>query len=128
MVRAVDTTGDGKTRVLVVEDDVRVRQVAVEMLATGGYSVVTAADGEEALEVLSADDEKVDLVLSDVVMPRMGGAALQQEMERRGIEVPVVFATGYGAGALPRRNGVRVLSKPFTTDTLLEAVRVELGR
>jgi len=81
-------------RILVVEDEPALREAYAEALAMQGYAVRTAADGEEALAEM--ESHPVDLVLSDLKMPRMGGEEMLREMTLRGLKPAVVFLTGYG--------------------------------
>jgi len=112
-------SAEGRT-VLVVEDDSEVRDTLCEMLGLLGYVVVPVATGVQALEAL-ASMENVSLVLSDIVMPEMGGFELASKMATAGINVPIVLISGYAPGEsapgddtpdLPR------LSKPFTLNEL----------
>jgi CheY-like chemotaxis protein len=79
--------------VLVVEDEMSVRKALVESLETLNYQVLEAASGQDALEIL--DQHEVALVLSDVVMPRMGGIALFHAMKQKGLMMPMVLLTGH---------------------------------
>src|SRR5690606_20950762 len=94
-----------------------------------GYKVLVASNGAEALEVVSAIGDKIDLVLSDVVMPEMGGAELAERMESLGITMPIVYMSGYTDAAFQAlrttlaRKQVRILEKPFTEASVLLAVR-----
>ncbi|HVM17075.1 MAG TPA: PAS domain S-box protein [Gaiellaceae bacterium] len=106
--------------VLLVEDEPAVRAVVEAALEEAGYSVVTAVDGVDALRASSSHDGPIDLVLSDVSMPRMGGLEL---LGRCAIERPgtaTLLMTGY-ADAVPA--GVPLLRKPFSLDELRDAVR-----
>ncbi len=116
-------------RVLVVEDEPGLRRLVAEILTRRGYKVQVASDGVEALSALSAATEPPDLILSDVVMPRLGGRALADEIAKRGIEVPVLFMSGYPAGEeLPEDEAHTFIGKPFTPDALVRKVRALLER
>ena len=112
--------GDQGTRILVVEDDVDVRETVVEMLRVGGYDVQAADNGHAALQMLQ-EDGSFSLVLSDVVMPQMGGFELYQEICALKAPPRVAFVSGYaptsppidGDGAIP------MITKPFTLKRLL---------
>jgi CheY-like chemotaxis protein len=112
---------------LLVEDDVAVRVVTRRILVRHGYTVLEAAHGAAALEVLDRHAGPVDLVLTDVVMPQMSGRAFAQELERRRPGVRVLFMSGYTDDEILRRGvlapGVGFLEKPFTAERLLGAVR-----
>jgi len=86
--------GQGET-VLVVEDNAALRQALAGILESLNYRVLEAADGREALDVLEQRTEDVALVLSDLVMPEMGGQALFQAMRQRGLTLPVVMLSGH---------------------------------
>ena len=112
-----------------VEDEETVRNLLSRVLTRFGYTVELASHGEEALERLEASEETPDVVLTDMVMPRMGGLALLETLRSRGCELPVVVMTGYTEEDLDAaRVGevVPVLEKPFTPDALLQALHAAL--
>lgn len=114
-----DLRGHGET-ILIVEDDAGLSLTASRCLQRFGYVVLTAPGGAEALEVLDAEPD-VDLVLSDVVMPGMGGRELQRQMQEGAhASVPIVFMSGY---ASPRPQNAPLLPKPWTPDALAAFVR-----
>lgn len=104
--------------VLVVDDDAEVRELVAEVLAMAGYAVEQAADGLAALEAVA--ERRPDLVVADLRMPRLDGAALARRLRRGRDPVPVVLLTAYG-GTSPVR-GVHLVAKPFALDDLLAAV------
>ena len=120
-------SGAGAT-VLVVEDEAQLRALAERALTRAGFRVVTAADGIAALELLARGEMTVDLVLSDVVMPRLGGPGLARRIREERPDARVLFMTGYAdteafgadAGAV---QDIEVLRKPFTPAELVRAVR-----
>jgi two-component system cell cycle sensor histidine kinase/response regulator CckA len=87
-------SGKGET-ILIVEDNAAARQVLVESLKLLNYRVLEAAHGQDALRILEQRGEDIALVLSDVVMPIMGGVALLHTLKERGLAVPVVMLTGH---------------------------------
>jgi DNA-binding NtrC family response regulator len=87
--------GGGAARVLVVDDDARQRAILAEMVGSLGYSVVTAADGQEALDIQSQNPASV--ILSDLIMPRMDGFELLRKLEARGDRTPTIVLTGFGS-------------------------------
>jgi len=119
----------GSETVLVAEDESAVRRLVGRVLASAGYSVILAKDGEEALEAFFANPDRIDLVLLDVVMPRRNGREVFEEIKARAPR-PVLFTSGYSADALPAEflteNGLFVLAKPYSPDRLLEQVRLTL--
>jgi CheY-like chemotaxis protein len=109
--------------VLVVEDEPAIREVVADLLQDEGYAVRQASDGLQAIDELEVDD--VDLVLSDVRMPRLDGPALARRLRRHGYAVPVVLMSAVDVEVdLP---GVGFLPKPFDRDHLLHAVGSALG-
>jgi two-component system cell cycle sensor histidine kinase/response regulator CckA len=115
----------GREILLLVEDDASVRAIAGAILRGSGYDVIEAGDGAEALDVLDKQLEIIDLVVSDVVMPTLGGIELSRRMVRRGLSIPVLLMSGYSEEKIPEG---AVLSKPFTPSQLLEAVAEVLDR
>jgi CheY-like chemotaxis protein len=120
---ATTTRGAGE-RILVVEDEEGVRRITERILRAGGYEVLAASGPQEALEL--AAGTKVDLVLTDVVMPVMSGAALVERLREDAERLPAIFMSGYTdrPGALPA--DAAFVSKPFTRQALLEQVALAL--
>ncbi|MFO7627900.1 MAG: CheR family methyltransferase [Candidatus Fermentibacteraceae bacterium] len=118
-------------RILVVDDEEMVRGILADLLISGGYHVLTAADGENALRVFRRDPEAVDLVLMDMTMPRMNGLDAFLEMKKLKPSVRVMILSGHSAAGTAhelRRHGIRgVLQKPITARPLLEAVSAALS-
>jgi signal transduction histidine kinase/ActR/RegA family two-component response regulator len=112
-------------QILIVEDSEDVRSLLTEVLTDKEYRVLTAADGSDALEVLERHDD-VQLVVSDVVMPRLGGVELTEVIRGRYPHLPVILMSGYGPGAADLK-GVARLHKPFTIVELLSAVSAALS-
>ncbi|MGH7519264.1 MAG: PAS domain S-box protein [Gemmatimonadales bacterium] len=114
-------------RVLVVEDESLVRDFACRFLQGEGYGTVEAEDGHEAIELLRADPGTFDLVLSDVVMPGMGGREFADQLARIRPGLPVLFMSGYTNDEIMRRGllepGAPFLAKPFSPETLSAKVR-----
>jgi DNA-binding response OmpR family regulator len=117
-------------RILIIEDERPMRTALADCLAAEGYRVLTAADGESGLH--RALDEKPDLVLLDIMMPKLDGFALCAELRRLGRAVPVLMLTAKGQ-IEDRVRGLDVgaddyLVKPFSTEELLARVRALLRR
>jgi CheY-like chemotaxis protein len=85
----------GHETIFLVEDDVDVRTVTKAALEHFGYRVVTAADGNEAIRILSECNGKVDLLITDIVMPGLGGKALAESLLEKEPALPVIFISGY---------------------------------
>ena len=122
----------GRGRILLVEDEDAVRQIAAKTLVKRGYDVVEACDGEEAFEILEDDDEGFDLMISDVVMPGLDGPGLLKKARDILGDTRVVFISGYAAEqfseTLSEEQDVSFLPKPFTLTQLAEKVKEELGQ
>jgi CheY-like chemotaxis protein len=115
----------GSETVLLVEDEPQLRALSSRVLREHGYHVLEACDGAHGLEVASAFGSRIDLLLTDVVMPRMGGRVLADLLRTERPRLRVLFASGYAEtadGALDPK-GQPLLQKPFTTATLLFRVR-----
>lgn len=119
----------GRGMVLLVEDEAMVRAVAERALTRQGYTVQTAANGEEALEIL-ARGEPVDLLISDVVMPMMDGPTMVREARLTRPELPILFMSGYAEEHLRKSisiENVSFLPKPFSVQQLAQAARDTLA-
>ncbi len=127
--RPQDLTGSG--RVLLVEDEDVVRSFAVRALKRQGYEVLEASTGVEALEVMEAHDHKVDIVVSDVVMPEMDGPTLLKELRKRNPDLKIIFVSGYPHEAfetsLDKDQEFAFLPKPFSLPQLAAKVKEQLG-
>ena len=120
------TKGNGET-VLLVEDESVVRNVTARLLRSNGYAVREAVDGADALEQMHGDNlGEISLLVTDVVMPRLGGPELACTLRGRRPDLPVLLLSGYSEDAIPaellRAPSTRFLEKPFATGTLLGAV------
>ncbi|HSJ23953.1 MAG TPA: PAS domain S-box protein [Longimicrobiales bacterium] len=117
---------DASRTVLVVEDEKAVRDLTERILVRYGYRVLSAAGGREALEVLGTTGNEVDLLLSDVVMPDIGGLELAATVRRRMPQLPVLFMSGYNEEAILHDGvlveGAHFLEKPFTPAALVGRV------
>jgi CheY-like chemotaxis protein len=112
---------------LQVEDDDGVRHAAARVLEKFGYTVVTALDGYDALDIMDASATPPDLIISDVVMPRLSGPHLLSKLREAGKEPRMLFTSGYTARDVAGRTqlepGVAFLAKPWTIAELLRKVR-----
>jgi CheY-like chemotaxis protein len=122
----------GQETLLVVEDDARTRKLAVEALRGFGYRVLHAADGIEALQRVSEAGVAIDLLLTDVIMPRQSGVELAAVMRRSRPGLRVLFTSGYTDRHLVGSEGIQptdhFLAKPFTIQALARKVREVLDR
>ena len=126
----MSTDGLAKLRILVVEDDDDMRESLGRILGRAGYQVQVARDGSEAITVLQT--QPFHLVLTDLVMPRMGGLELLREIRRRERDVPVVFLTAFGKPATFAEamdlGAVGFITKPFHAHSLLAVIREAIDR
>jgi CheY-like chemotaxis protein len=119
-------SGPGET-VLLVEDEPAVRDIARVILCDNGYTVLEAANGGEALDIARSHAGKISLLLTDMVMPRMGGVELAEKLVSLRRETKMLFMSGYPEKAvhldeiLP--SGASFLMKPFNSKTLSDKVR-----
>ena len=119
----------GTGTVLLVEDEPMVRTVAERALTRHGYKVLTANNGEEALEIIDRGDE-IALLISDVVMPLMDGPTMVRAARKTRPELPILFMSGYAEEQLRKSidiDNVAFLPKPFSVQELAEAVRKVLS-
>jgi len=119
----------GTGTVLLVEDEPMVRTVAERALTRHGYQVLTATNGEEALEIIDRGDE-IALLISDVVMPLMDGPTMVREARKTRPDLPILFMSGYAEEQLRKSidiANVAFLPKPFSVQELAEAVRKALA-
>jgi two-component system cell cycle sensor histidine kinase/response regulator CckA len=122
----VRATVRGEGTVLLAEDDRAVRRLVVSELTRRGFTVLEAEDGAGALELFNKEKDRVDILVTDVVMPRMNGADLAKAAERVRPGLKILFISGHperaGAGLDP--TGVtNLLMKPFTADTLAARIK-----
>jgi CheY-like chemotaxis protein len=122
----------GTETLLLVEDDRMVREVAIAILLRAGYRVLEAADGAQALELYEQHERQIDLLLTDVVMPRMSGRDLARTLRGRHPELKVLLMTGYAQSAVLHNGalepGAGLVQKPLTPSALLLEVRKTLGQ
>jgi CheY-like chemotaxis protein len=119
--------GHRNETILVVEDDPDVRSYIAEILNELKYSVVQSADAETALEMCSDKTTKIDLLLTDVVLPGIDGRQLAEEMKKLRPTIKVLFMTGYSRNAIVHQGrldrGVELIQKPITHSELSERIR-----
>jgi len=126
----MSTDGLAKLRILVVEDDDDMRESLGRILGRAGYQVQLVRDGSEAITVLQT--QPFHLVLTDLVMPRMGGLELLREIRRRERDLPVVFLTAFGKPAAFAEamdlGAIGFITKPFHANSLLAVIREVIDR
>jgi CheY-like chemotaxis protein len=116
----------GSGTILVAEDEEAVRLLATRILQKAGYTVLAARDGEEAVSLFRENNENVDLLLMDVIMPRLSGPEAVKQIRELDPEIPALYASGYG-GEFLRADGRldiegEVLQKPYQPSELLDRI------
>ena len=127
--RGVEPSLNSKIRILVVEDEDDVRDLVHDMLCHDGYQAVVARHGEEALELIGDESvEPFNLILSDIVMPKMTGHALRNSLQEMGIDVPFALMTGYDPDRtnFSENDSTPLLRKPFNLEELRELLHSTL--
>ena len=124
-----DLSGVG--RILFVEDEQIVRGIAAHLLRQRGYEVLEAEDGEQALEIIEAENGRFDLLISDVIMPGLDGPSMLKKARPLIGNVPVMFISGYAesefSDLLEEEKGISFLPKPLDIKTLAERVKEQLA-
>jgi len=117
----------GRETVLLAEDDYQVRELAHRVLQELGYRVIEASNGDDALKVALQTKDRIDILLTDVVMPHIGGKELSGRLKERKPELKVLYLSGYTADSIVHHGvldeGVAFLHKPFTPGELARKVR-----
>ena len=125
----VPSRGDGVRKqrtILLVDDEEGVRKLCCAVLQSNGYSVLEAGNGSSALAAYDKNAHKVDLLLTDVVMPMMSGFELGRTLTGRTSGLKILYMSGYrenNSGGTPGETPIAFLHKPFTPDALLAKVR-----
>jgi PAS domain S-box-containing protein len=118
---------EGSETILLVEDEEIVRNLTRQMLESCGYKIIEAGNGREALSICQRDDCKIDLLITDVVMPKMSGRELGEQLAVLRPEITVLYMSGYTDDTAVRQDaveaGANFIQKPFTFNNLAEKVR-----
>ncbi|MEM9463394.1 MAG: response regulator [Myxococcota bacterium] len=115
---------------MVVDDEPMIRRLVTWILERRGYSVIVAIDGQDGLDHFERHED-IDLVLSDIVMPRLDGVSMVEQLRLRRPDIPVLFMSGYTGperSALKDEDLHRLLDKPFTAEQLVERIEQILTR
>jgi CheY-like chemotaxis protein len=124
---ALGRTIGGHETILLAEDDESVLKFTELSLRSAGYTVLTAMDGKEALHVFEMNIDQIDLVMLDVMMPRMGGKDAFEKMKQQRPDLPHLFASGYSGNAVHtgfiQDPELHLLGKPYRTEDLLRKIR-----
>lgn len=119
--------GDMRETILLVEDEPAVRRLFAQALTRAGYRVYEARNGQEAVKVFDQHGESIDLLLTDMRMPYMGGAELAHTLRARRVTLKTICISGYVGGVDGDLVG-DFLAKPFSREDLLKKVREVLDR
>lgn len=130
--RSIETVAGGTETILLVEDEDGVRGLALLVLQSRGYTVLAASDGKDALRIIDTHRGHIDLLVTDVVMPRMGGRDLADVLRLRFPQMKVLFSSGYTDDAVVRHGvlheEVFFLQKPYSPYSLAKKVRDVLDK
>ncbi len=122
----------GTETILVVEDDADVRQMLVAVLAGQNYTILAAADGEDAINIFNAHEKEIDLIILDIIMPGMNGKEVLDEITSTSPGVKAIFMSGYAGDILfakgVRHEGIEFMQKPISVPDLLGRIRQVLDR
>ncbi len=128
---SVELSGGTET-VLLVEDEEIVCNISKEILETRGYKVITASNGLEALEIFDKSDLTFDLLMTDIVMPKMGGRELAEKLKERMPHLPILFTSGYTDDTVISNDiiesNTNFIQKPFTMNALSNKIREILDK
>jgi CheY-like chemotaxis protein len=123
---SIRKTGCCNATILLVEDNLMVRELTAELLAACGYVVLSAEGAQQGLEMLRAHGRYVDLLLSDVVMPHKNGLILYEELKKIQSDLKVLFMSGYSENLIVNKDfsviNSNYIQKPFTARSLLDKV------
>lgn len=117
----------GSKVILVAEDDPQVRRMLVRMLETAGYTVLVAQDGQAAWEILEKHPTGIDLLVSNVVMPRMTGVELAERVSTARPEIRILLISAFDQGLVPPERHWPLVTKPFTSHGILQRIAELLG-
>ena len=124
-------TGGNET-ILIVEDEKDLREIASELLKTLGYSILSASNGEEGIEIYKEKPDEIHLVLLDVIMPKLGGRETYEEMKKIKPSVRPLFVTGYSLDGIHTNfileEGIDAIQKPYSLETLASKIREIMDR
>ena len=117
----------GSETILVVEDEFMVRELVCDTLRTSGYTILEAANGKQAIEVFIQNNHKIDMILTDVIMPEMSGRKMIETLTQTHPDVVALYMSGYTDDAIIKHGvlepGMAYIQKPFSPKGLIEKVR-----
>jgi CheY-like chemotaxis protein len=131
--RQREAPAGGVETILFAEDEPMVRSLAIRILQEAGYNVLPASNGEEALRLYDENQDRIDLVLLDAIMPKLSGHEVCRRIKAKNPKAKVLFCSGYNVETVlcdgQKTEDLRLIAKPFDTATLLQGVReaIEVG-
>ena len=132
LVKTVEEVIEGTGTVLLIDDEEFILEVGQQLLEAMSYNVLTAKDGKEAIEIYKANSDKIELVILDMVMPRMGGAKVYEKMKEINPNVKVLLSSGYSiegqAKEIMARGCDAFIQKPFGVQELSQKIREVLEK
>ncbi len=130
--RELVTTQKGTETILLAEDDMLVRQFLRDVLEGAGYTILEAADGEDAIKVFNEGKDKIRMLILDVIMPKKNGKEVYEAIKKTSPHIKAIFTSGYSADIIYKKGvlerGLEVIPKPVSSDTLLIKIRELLDR
>ena len=121
-----------RTTILVVDDDASITKLATIILEPLGYKIFTATNSEEALEISRKHEEKIDLLLTDVVMPRINGRELAKILQQERPYMQTILMSGYPADIVAPKgiieSNIHFINKPLTRTTLTNIIQTVLNK
>ncbi len=121
----------GTETILLIDDEVMILDVGTRILKKLGYQVLTAKDGEEAIEIYANNKNEVDLIILDIVMPKIDGGDTLDKLQELNPQVKVLLSSGYSikgrVSELLKRGGCDFIQKPFTLNVISKKIREVLN-
>jgi len=122
-----DSLRQGSETILLVEDNEKVRALSETIVKSLGYNVISAVNGKEAFEIISMPSIKIDLIISDVIMPVMDGIELAKKIQENNFDLPILFSSGYSDEYISIENlkdiGVDFINKPYSVKEISKKIR-----
>jgi len=122
----------GPETIMVVEDDAMIMKVIKQVLTGSGYNVLSAGDGKEALNLADQYKDAIHMLLTDIIMPCMGGRELADQVKKTRPDIKILYMSGYTDDAIVRHGmlekGLSFIQKPFASDSLKKKVREVLDK
>ncbi len=119
-------------RVLIAEDDAKIRRLITSYLSDLGYRTIAAKDGEDAVRKFMKNKDRIDVIVSDVIMPKKSGKEVYEEIKKIKPDARILFLSGYSAEIIRLKDiiesGIEIIPKPILLDELVGKIRKELDK